>query len=171
MKITNILLIGLLIGLISACGSSTGTKQEPVKTNEKTTTSETAKSPEKTSSSTTTKHESPTAAITSFVAAIKAKDDAGARGALSKASVKAFELTAKNLGKSFYEVLIMEDEEEVKNLPEMRNEKINGDKATLEVKDKNSDKWEKVPFVKEDGSWKLAFFSEEELKEMEKEMS
>jgi hypothetical protein len=37
---------------------------------------------------------------------------------------------------------------------EYRNEKVEGDKATLEVKNPNGD-WEKVPFLKEDGVWKI----------------
>ena len=40
--------------------------------------------------------------------------------------------------------------------PETRNEKIDGDKATLEVKDdKVADKWDTFNFVKENGDWKL----------------
>lgn len=37
---------------------------------------------------------------------------------------------------------------------EVRNEKINGDKATLQCLDKDS-KWITVDFVKEDGIWKM----------------
>ena len=37
---------------------------------------------------------------------------------------------------------------------EYRNEKINGDKATLEVKDPYGT-WQTVPFLKEDGEWKI----------------
>ena len=38
---------------------------------------------------------------------------------------------------------------------EAQNEKISGDTATLEVKDENG-KWQTIPFVKEDGQWKIA---------------
>ncbi|HEX8636431.1 MAG TPA: hypothetical protein VF692_00100, partial [Pyrinomonadaceae bacterium] len=37
---------------------------------------------------------------------------------------------------------------------EYRNEKIEGDRATLEVKNAYS-MWEKVPFVREEGVWKI----------------
>lgn len=37
---------------------------------------------------------------------------------------------------------------------EFRNEKIEGDKATLEVKNPFGT-WETIPFVKEDGEWKI----------------
>jgi hypothetical protein len=42
-------------------------------------------------------------------------------------------------------------------VPETRNEKIDGDKATLEAKDDKKDSWETLHFAREDGQWKLAF--------------
>ena len=43
-------------------------------------------------------------------------------------------------------------------MPETRNEKIDGDKATLEFKDTGGDSnWTTAHFVKEDGEWKVAF--------------
>jgi hypothetical protein len=42
-------------------------------------------------------------------------------------------------------------------VPETRNEKIDGDKATLEINDVKKGKWETLNFVREDGEWKLAF--------------
>jgi hypothetical protein len=39
-------------------------------------------------------------------------------------------------------------------MPEIRDEKIEGDKATLEFKD--GENWEKVGFIKEDDGWKLS---------------
>ena len=41
--------------------------------------------------------------------------------------------------------------------PEMRNEKITGDSATLEVKNDGQKEWQTMYFVKEDGDWKIAF--------------
>ena len=40
-------------------------------------------------------------------------------------------------------------------MPEMRNEKIEGDKATLESK--SGEGWRKLSFTKEDGVWKADF--------------
>ena len=37
---------------------------------------------------------------------------------------------------------------------EFRNEKIDGDRATIEMKDSYS-AWNTVPFVREDGTWKI----------------
>jgi len=41
-------------------------------------------------------------------------------------------------------------------VPETRNEKVEGDKATLEVKNEKMNSWVRVPLVKEDNQWKLA---------------
>ena len=43
---------------------------------------------------------------------------------------------------------------------ELRNEKIDGDKATVEAKDDKTDKWDTVPLIKEGGQWKIAMFDE-----------
>ncbi len=48
------------------------------------------------------------------------------------------------------ETLFSADQTQVK----FRNEKIDGDKATLEVEN-SFGTWETVPFVKEDGDWKI----------------
>lgn len=48
------------------------------------------------------------------------------------------------------ETLFTEDQKSV----EFRNEKIEGDKATLEVKN-SFGMWETVPFVREEGAWKI----------------
>ena len=41
-------------------------------------------------------------------------------------------------------------------LPEMRNETIAGDTATIEVRSHRTKQWESIAFVKEKGVWKLA---------------
>ena len=43
---------------------------------------------------------------------------------------------------------------QTQTLVEFRNEKIDGDKATLEVKN-SFGSWETVPFVMEEGNWKI----------------
>jgi hypothetical protein len=42
-------------------------------------------------------------------------------------------------------------------MPEVRNEKIDGDTATIEVKDDKTGNWETFHLVKEDGEWKVSF--------------
>ncbi|HUQ30993.1 MAG TPA: hypothetical protein VM095_02690 [Pyrinomonadaceae bacterium] len=43
-------------------------------------------------------------------------------------------------------------------IPKMRNEKIDGDTATLEMYDDELNDWYVVPFIKEDGQWKIALY-------------
>ena len=74
---------------------------------------------------------------------------------LSNETIKMHEQEAKAQGVSLNEIikretLISPDQTTV----EYRNEKIENDKATLEVKDPYGT-WETVPFVKEDGVWKI----------------
>ena len=74
---------------------------------------------------------------------------------LSNDTIKMHEQEAKAQGVSLNEIikretLISPDQTTV----EYRNEKIEGDKASLEVKDPYGS-WETVPFVKEDGVWKI----------------
>ena len=42
------------------------------------------------------------------------------------------------------------------NMPETRNEKIDGNTATLEIQNDQTKKWDAMYFVKEDGDWKVA---------------
>jgi hypothetical protein len=41
-------------------------------------------------------------------------------------------------------------------IPETRNEKINGNEATLELHNEETNKWDMMYFAKEDGAWKIA---------------
>jgi len=74
---------------------------------------------------------------------------------LSNETIKMHEQEAKAQGVGLDEIikretLISPDQTTV----EYKNEKIEGDKATLEVKNSYGI-WETVPFVKEDGVWKI----------------
>jgi len=42
------------------------------------------------------------------------------------------------------------------SLPQIRDERIQGDSAALEVHNDKENNWEDLPFVREDGQWKLA---------------
>jgi hypothetical protein len=90
-----------------------------------------------------------------YTKAIKQKDTATMKSLLSDASIKMHEQEAKAQNSSVDEIvkqqaLFGENQTEVK----YRNEKIEGDRATLEVMNAYS-MWEKVPFVREDGVWKI----------------
>ena len=108
---------------------------------------------------------SPTATWNAFVEASQKKDPAGIRKTLSKATVKSLEDFAKASNKSFDDVVKGE-----KVFPtskyETRNEKIDGDKATLDIKNPipDRDEWVQMPFVKEDGEWKLDLMNSKDVK-------
>ncbi len=90
-----------------------------------------------------------------YIKALKAKDYTTMKLLLSDATIKMHEKEAKAQGSTVddivkRETLVSESQTSV----EYRNEKIDGDKAKLEVKNSYGS-WETVPFVREDGVWKI----------------
>ena len=99
----------------------------------------------------------PTATFKAFYEASNKKDVSGMKKTLSKGTLDMFDKLAKEQNKSTDELLKSFDKEDKnQKMPETRNEKINGDTATLEVKNDKTDKWDTLPFVKENGEWKIA---------------
>lgn len=101
--------------------------------------------------------DSPTATLNTFIEAIKKKDGDTIKKCLSKSSLKALEDNAKEANMTVDQMIIEGDDMSKEKTPTFRNEKIEGDSATLEVEDEKSKKWDTIPFVKEDGNWKIAF--------------
>ena len=115
---------------------------------------------------------SPTATFKAFFEAQKKKDVAAIKKTLSKASLALLEKAAKAQNKTL-DTGIAEGfagGSKTEEMPEARNEKIDGDNATLEIQDTDTKKWETMYFVKEDGEWKVALDKtmEELLKKMVK---
>ena len=100
---------------------------------------------------------SPTEVFKSQNEAQKKKDGATMKANLSKASLEMIGKVAKSQNKSIDEVLAM-DVPGVKQPDKLdfRNEKIEGDTASVEIKAADTEEWAKLPFVKEDGRWKIA---------------
>jgi uncharacterized membrane protein YgcG len=98
---------------------------------------------------------SPTATAKAFAEAVKNKDVQGIKNAMSKGSLAMMENFAKMQNKSLDEALKEPNSSPPPTSFESRNEKITGDTATLEIKDEKG-KWDEIPFVKEDGQWKIA---------------
>jgi hypothetical protein len=98
---------------------------------------------------------SPTATYKAAYEAMKTKDVAAFKKVMTKKDLEGMEESAKKSGKSSDDML-----KEVMNaipLPkaaETKDEKIDGDRATLQVKNEK-DEWDTINFVKEDGAWKL----------------
>src|SRR5437763_4414414 len=102
---------------------------------------------------------SPTSTFKAFYEAQKKKDVDGMKKALSKSSIQMIETAATRQGKTVDKALTESFEgpgAKSDKMPETRNEKIDGDNATLEVQDEDTKKWSKVYFVKEEKNWKIA---------------
>jgi Domain of unknown function (DUF4878) len=90
-----------------------------------------------------------------YIKAIKQKDTTAMKLLLSNDSIKMHEQEAKAQGLTVDDIVKRETLfTEGQTTVEFRNEKIEGDKATLEVKNSYGT-WETLPFVKEDNAWKI----------------
>lgn len=97
----------------------------------------------------------PLETLKAYTLAIKKKDTTEMKLLLSDASLKMAEQEAKARNVPLDEVVKRETLfDENQKTVEFRNEKIDGDKATIEMKD-SSDRWNTVPFVREEGVWKI----------------
>ncbi len=100
----------------------------------------------------------PTATFQTFYNAIKNADVAAIKSVMPKKNLEQMESEAKAKG------VVLDDTLKVQllqtatkfpaTMPETRDEKIEGDKATLEFKDGES--WRKIGFAKEDDGWKVS---------------
>jgi Domain of unknown function (DUF4878) len=102
-----------------------------------------------------TKPKTPFETFVAYTRAISEKDTTTMKLLLSQETIKMHEQEAKSQGVTLDEIvkretLFTENQKQVK----YRNEKIEGDKATLEVEN-SFGTWETVPFVKEEGAWKI----------------
>lgn len=162
--------VTLLTGCSKATSNSTNTTANTVNTvNNANTASTPSASPAATTTSSASpttgdSGSSPTDALIAYIDAIKRKDAAAVKNLFSKSVLNEMEAEAKKRNKTV-EAVIQEGLEEIsKDVPEgtpkTRNEKIEGDKATLELRDEKQDKWELVNLVREDGQWKIFFDNE-----------
>jgi hypothetical protein len=106
-----------------------------------------------TSSSTSGSLSTPTDAFRTVYNATKNKDIEGFKKTLSADSLKWLEDEAKKENMSLDQEIAKSSPPDT--LPETRNEKIDGNTASLETKDSKSGDWQTLYFVKEGGEWKL----------------
>lgn len=98
---------------------------------------------------------SPTATYKAAYAAVKNKDAAAFKKLMTKKDAQDIEDEAKKANKSSDDMLKeLMNEFKLPKTDESKDEKIDGDKATLQIKNEK-DEWETVNFVKEDGEWKM----------------
>jgi len=94
-----------------------------------------------------------------YFEAQKKKDVAGMKQTLSKSSLAMMEASAKVQGVTvdkMIEAQLGNPSSKIDKLPEIRNEKIDGDKATIELRNEEANRWDTMYFVKEDSKWKIA---------------
>lgn len=154
-----ITLVMMTLVLAAACSSTTPTNSNGTGTatnanNSNARPAATATPAATTSSSLST----PTKTFMAFYEASKNKNVPAVMATLSKDSVDVLTAEAKKQNKTL-EVALTESlktSDVPTTAPETRNEKIDGDKATLEVKDdKVADKWDTFNFARENGEWKI----------------
>jgi hypothetical protein len=102
--------------------------------------------------------DSPTEAYKKLYAAVKAKDPDAIRAVMTKGSIEFAKADAARTNQTL--------EKKIENgftattfsptLPEIRDERIQGDMGAVEVYNSRDKRWEDLPFIREDGSWKLA---------------
>jgi hypothetical protein len=100
---------------------------------------------------------SPTEAYKALYTAVHKKDTQGIKRLLSKSTIEFITGTSAMQKKPFDEAIAngLTESAMGATMPEICNERIEGQYAAVEVKPANG-KWEDLPFVLEDGSWKLA---------------
>jgi hypothetical protein len=147
-------LVAAALFMTACSGSSTNTntanKPQATPTPAAATNANAAATPSATTNNPST---SPTAVFKAFYEASKNADEEAFKKTLSKDTLAMFEEATRERKKTLAQVL--KESDVPATLPETRNEKIDGDKATIEVKDDKADKWETFKFVKEDGQWKV----------------
>lgn len=90
-----------------------------------------------------------------YIKALKAKDYTTMKLLLSDATIKMHEKEAKAQGVTVDDIVKRETLlSEKQTSVEYRTEKVDGEKASLQVKDSYGS-WQTVPFVREDGVWKI----------------
>lgn len=145
-----------LIGCGDATNSNTLTNTKPNITNAANVNANsplaTTKTPE-----TATTNNAPSLApvVQNFYAALNKKDETGAKKFLSQAAIKYWEDEAKAEKKTGFAYLL-ESEEPLGEKREVRNEKIEGETGSAEIKGGTLGVWTPIKFVRESGEWKFA---------------
>lgn len=102
-----------------------------------------------------TKPASPLETYRTYTKAVKQKDTTTMKLLLSGESLRMHEQQAKAQNTTVDEIVKRESLfNETQTRVEYRNETIDGERATLEVKNLRGD-WETIPFVFEDNQWKI----------------
>lgn len=146
-----LILLASVALLATACSKSANTNNANTATTNTSSTSTTTSSSNISSTSA-----SPIAAYKAFQEANRKKDYEGVKRVFSKGSLEMITEEAKKQNKTLDE-FVRQQVDRGKNDEEVSNEKINGDTATVDLKDKDGTSSITLPMVKEDGEWKIAY--------------
>ena len=116
---------------------------------------------------------SPTETMKALHEASKKKDTETIKSLLSKGTLEMLDQSAKRQEKSVDELLRQENGAPFQDLPKIENEQITGETATVEVKNAVTGEFDKIPFVREHGVWKVALdvFMKDMMKRLTEEMN
>lgn len=106
----------------------------------------------------TVKAESPTEAYRMLYAAVKAKDSETIKGLMSKGSLGLAGMSAGQQKKPLEQILEngLVAPTLAPSITEIREERVKDNFGRIEVYNEKEQRWEDLPFILEDGSWKLA---------------
>lgn len=152
----HILIIAALVAtaLAATACSQTATNSNNANTATNTSTTRTANTTTTTSTSTSN---SPAGVLQASFEAAKRKDVAAFKRSIASADMKELEEAVNKGGQNLDDLLKQQLERPETPMPdklETRNEKIDGEKATVEYKDVRGT-WKTANFVKEGGDWKI----------------
>lgn len=104
------------------------------------------------------KQDNPTAAYKGLFAAVKSKDTEAIKKWMSKSTLGFAESVSKQQNKPIEEVFAngFTATTFAASVPEIRDERIKDNMGAIEVWNSKDQKWEDLPFVKEEDGWKLA---------------
>jgi hypothetical protein len=153
--------------LLAGCGASTEGPQAPREANKpgsnapakpanSTAQANVMDGVKKTEDPTTNKAESVAPVIAAYYDALKKKDEAALRKVLSQAAIREWEALMKEDKKSSLVSYIAESELSTDDPLQSRNEKIEGETATADLKGGSYGVWTRIKFIKENGAWKFA---------------
>jgi hypothetical protein len=152
MRIFRLLTIGITAAAFAAC-SSPGTKT--ANTTVQNTANQAAPANQAaTQTQPTGASLSPTETLKALNQASSKKDAEGIKRYLSSGTLDRLEHGAKEQNLTVEQ--IFKEEAPFSVLPETRGESIEGDTATVEILNPETKEFEKLPFVKENGQWKVA---------------
>lgn len=105
-----------------------------------------------------TSNNAPTLApvVQNYYAALQKKDEAGVKKFLSQSAIGYWQSEMKSEKSPSLLAILEDNESPVEEKREVRNEKIEGDTASVEMKGGSLGVWTPIKFVKENGEWKFA---------------